>query len=182
MIEPHVARLASLGLLCLLDGESMSGVAGVTGSNAKTGTGLFQVLDFLIGFEANLMATPAALHAFGHSHGLPVEGGHGFHRRPGGGVLARFELLYLRFMAFAAGVRSWNFYAGNVVGRFMPFAMAISAADHDLAVAALFPIHDDARIELLVTLDALVGGRSAGLGGGKTSWGAGKHPGGQAKC
>ena len=51
-----------------------------------------EVLDFLGSLEADLVAGAATFHAFGHGHGLPVDGGHGFHGGPGKGVFAGLTL------------------------------------------------------------------------------------------
>jgi hypothetical protein len=109
-------------------------------------------------------AAAAALHAFDHGHGLPVDGGHGVHRGPGKGVLAGLELFDLVGMAIdtGAGLGRGDQGATHVVLGPVHVAVALGAIHSALAVLARFPIGYNAGSDLLVALDTLGGGIGAG--------------------
>ena len=104
VVDAHVAGLAGLGLLGLLLGEEVPGVAGITGGDPEMAALLAQFLHLLVGLDPDLVAAPAAFHAVHEGHGLHVEGGHGLHDVPGLGVLAALELLDLGAVAVSAAL------------------------------------------------------------------------------
>src|SRR5579872_1808342 len=106
MIESHMAALTRLGLPGLLGRECVARVAGVTRRRPISRTMLAQLSHFGRTLQSDFVATSAALLAFNHRHGLPMNGGHGLHCRPRQRVLSLLILLDLRGVAGCAGVRS----------------------------------------------------------------------------
>ena len=159
MIEAHVARLAGLRRARFFERKRVTGMAGIAGGVAKAHTVFHERGDLLGSLEADLVTAAATLHAFGHSHGLVVNGGHGFHGGPGHGVLALFELLDAGGVTIAASFGSGNERSVRVVEISMVCAMTRVATDAERGVFAELPIADDVGSHPEMTFDALVDGR-----------------------
>lgn len=159
MIKSHMAGLAGLRLLGFLLGKRMPRMARVARRHPESAAGFLQALDLLLGFQADFMTRPAALHSLGHGHRLPMNRRHGLHGRPGRRVLSALELFHLGFMAFPARFRRGDLNVGHVVGGRVAVAVAIGATYVEFAVTALPPIGDNAGVELLMAFHASVGGR-----------------------
>ena len=89
-------------------------------------------------------------------HGLPVDGGHGFHSRPCHGVLALLELCHLGFVALGAGFRGRDFGLRRIHCRAMVRAVTSIAGNVHLAVTTLFPVGNNIGGDLTVALNALL--------------------------
>ena len=82
------------------------------------------------------MTGATAFHPFGQRHRLVVEGGHGFHCRPGQRMLPMAELFHLRLVALAAGFRRGNLRLGSIRRSRMVGAVAGIASDAHAGVFA----------------------------------------------
>ncbi len=156
MVKPHMAGLTSLGLPGLLNGEGVTGMAGIAGGNSKPRPTLFQFFYFGLGLQANFVASSAAFHPFGRGYGLPMDGRHGLHRGPGGGMLPTFELLHPRFVASGANQRRPDLGLGYVAVGLMKVPVTDRAVDVILAMLAQFPVRDDMRRNFPMTVYAVL--------------------------
>jgi hypothetical protein len=104
----------------------------ISGCQAKPASLPFQFLDLRFRLQPDLVTTPASFHPLHQSHGLPMCGGHGFHRRPGGSMFSALELLQPGIVAVTAGLGSWNFNQSYVLSR----GMLVSVTCRTLAIDA----------------------------------------------
>ena len=167
MVEAHVARPARLRFHGLLHREEMTGVADVAGRQAEQPVLRLDRLDFVLGLEADAVASAAALHPFCQGHRQKMGRRHGVHAGPGEGVLAPCELLDLDRMARCAYVRGGDPGQGDVVLRAVPDSMAHGAVHPVRAVGAEFPVRHDAGRGFPVAVHAI--GRGHGLFGRRTA-------------
>jgi len=151
-----MAGLTGLGLPGLLNGEGVTGMAGIAGGNSKPRPTLFQFFYFSSGLQANFVAPSAAFHPFGRGHGLPVDGRHGLHRGPGGGMFSTFELFHPGFVASGANHRRPNLGFGYVAVSFMQVPVTDRAVDAILVMLAQFPVRDNVWRDFPVTVYSVV--------------------------
>ena len=154
MVHPHVARPARLRLPRLRHREQVTGMAGVARGEAESGALRLQLPNFVLGLQADAMASAAALHALGERHRQPVRGRHGVHARPRQGVLAALELLRLDWMAIRARFQGRSPDESHVLRRTVPVAVTQGAVDARRAVPAQLPVRDDVRGGVAMTIDA----------------------------
>jgi hypothetical protein len=111
-----VAGLAGLRLHGFLDRKQVSRVTYIAGGKSEARSLFLELLNLCLAFDAELMTTSAAFHAFHQRHGLPVGSWHGLHSSPCRRVFACLELSSLYFVARLTGVNGRYLHLGNVRG------------------------------------------------------------------
>ena len=102
------------------------------------------------------MTAAAALHSFHQGHRLPVSRGHGFHGRPGKGVLSLLELLDPLLMTIGTCIRCRDLNFGDIIRILVLFTVTGGTVDFILTVFADLPIGDDIRSHLFMAFDTFL--------------------------
>ena len=118
---------------------------------------------------ATLQATPASS-SVNQGHRLPMNGWHGFHRRPSDGMLPFLELSNLCFVALSVSVGRGNLCFCGVGGRSVLVAMARDTGDLGSTVLTELPIGNDVRGHFAVTVYALGGSSTLSKKRGSTKY------------
>ena len=156
MVEPHVAGPASLRLAGFLDGKEMPSVAGIARSDAKPRPLCLQLPNLFLCLQPDLVAAAAAFHPLDQDHRLPVGGRHGFHCRPGQGVLSSLELLDLDVVARGAGLWCGDLHLGHILRRRVLIPVADRAINPALAVLAQSPVGNNTGRDFFVATRAIL--------------------------